>query len=218
MEYTNYATIMDNSSMGYVMAAYLVHLVLTVLQSGLVGLLILSGVVNIGWHNREVRLLRYLGLAVTVPEPKRAQYGLIKIGLGLLLLMPLVTGVSYVLSALAGIAALLFLIFQEKMIQPEVKRPGIIMRHALMLVAVICTGFMFYEGADNLALGVDIMRKANKYRIQEMNWQLESDRQSPKVGDLAPDFELADTTGRHQIRLSDFRGRKPVALIFGAHT
>ncbi len=32
-------------------------------------------------------------------------------------------------------------------------------------------------------------------------------------GELAPDFELTDTSGA-LIRLSDFRGRKPVVLAF----
>jgi peroxiredoxin len=32
-------------------------------------------------------------------------------------------------------------------------------------------------------------------------------------GELAPDFELEDVEGR-KIRLSDYRGRKPVLLAF----
>ena len=34
-----------------------------------------------------------------------------------------------------------------------------------------------------------------------------------KVGDLAPEFSLPDTTGK-QIKLSDFRGKKNVVLAF----
>ena len=35
----------------------------------------------------------------------------------------------------------------------------------------------------------------------------------PRVGDLGPDFALADQTGS-TVRLSDFRGKKSVVLAF----
>ena len=41
---------------------------------------------------------------------------------------------------------------------------------------------------------------------------------APKVGDVAPGFELHDVNGENAIRLSAFRGQKPVALIFGSYT
>ncbi|RLT21301.1 MAG: hypothetical protein DWI29_02225 [Planctomycetota bacterium] len=37
----------------------------------------------------------------------------------------------------------------------------------------------------------------------------------PKVGDSAPDFELRSADGLTTVRLSSFRGKKPVVLIFG---
>lgn len=36
---------------------------------------------------------------------------------------------------------------------------------------------------------------------------------SPKVGDYAPDFSLVDVSG-NVVRLSDFKGKKNVVLIF----
>jgi peroxiredoxin len=57
-----------------------------------------------------------------------------------------------------------------------------------------------------------------KNRQLATSWQKKFDAQSPKVGDLAPDFELRDTNGENPVRLSDFRGEKPVALVFGSFT
>ena len=39
-----------------------------------------------------------------------------------------------------------------------------------------------------------------------------------KVGDAAPDFALKTPDGANVVRLSTFRGQKPVVLIFGSHT
>lgn len=52
--------------------------------------------------------------------------------------------------------------------------------------------------------------------------RLEADRNSPQVGEEAPDFELErlDRSGRRSsetLRLSSLRG-KPVGLIFGSYT
>ncbi|MBC8402507.1 MAG: hypothetical protein H8E14_13540 [Candidatus Marinimicrobia bacterium] len=49
-------------------------------------------------------------------------------------------------------------------------------------------------------------------------WQKQHDAQAPKPGAVAPDFELLDVAGENPIRLSDFIGQKPVALVFGSFT
>lgn len=38
------------------------------------------------------------------------------------------------------------------------------------------------------------------------------------VGDRAPDFRLKTLDGQRTIRLSAFRGKRPVVLIFGSYT
>lgn len=55
-------------------------------------------------------------------------------------------------------------------------------------------------------------------RSEIMQFILDRETRAPGVGAEAPDFELPrlDTTGR--VRLSSFRGVKPVALIFGSFT
>jgi hypothetical protein len=39
-----------------------------------------------------------------------------------------------------------------------------------------------------------------------------------KVGDAAPDFTLRSPLGTPEMTLSQFRGKRPVALIFGSYT
>lgn len=56
------------------------------------------------------------------------------------------------------------------------------------------------------------------YIRKEKSWQKKYDALAPKAGDLAPDIELTDISGENSVRLSDFYGRRPVALIFGSFT
>ena len=39
-----------------------------------------------------------------------------------------------------------------------------------------------------------------------------------KAGDLAPNFTLSSPDGKQTITLRDYRGKKPVALVFGSYT
>lgn len=50
------------------------------------------------------------------------------------------------------------------------------------------------------------------------SWQKKYDIHAPRVGDIAPDFELMDINGEKSIRLSALIGKRPVALIFGSFT
>lgn len=55
-------------------------------------------------------------------------------------------------------------------------------------------------------------------RKQATSWQKKYDQHAPRAGDEAPDFALRDVTGKKEVRLSQFRGKKPVVLIFGSFT
>lgn len=55
-------------------------------------------------------------------------------------------------------------------------------------------------------------------RDEAYAWLENHDPSAPKRGELAPDFELADVQGLNAVRLSDFRGQRPVALVFGSFT
>ncbi len=49
-------------------------------------------------------------------------------------------------------------------------------------------------------------------------WQRYYDPRAPKRGNVAPDFELRDINGENPVHLSNFKDKKPVALIFGSLT
>ena len=52
-----------------------------------------------------------------------------------------------------------------------------------------------------------------------MHAHSQADRQgTTRVGELAPDFTLKTLDGTEEVRLSSYRGQRPVALIFGSYT
>jgi len=63
-----------------------------------------------------------------------------------------------------------------------------------------------------------ILIKFLRYRKGFIKGQKKLDALAPKAGDMAPDFELFNVDGENPVRLSDFRGQKPVALVFGSFT
>ena len=61
-------------------------------------------------------------------------------------------------------------------------------------------------------------RDTNFYRKRSAAWQKKYDAMAPREGEPAPDFELGDASGEFSVRLSDFQGKRPVALVFGSFT
>jgi peroxiredoxin len=57
-----------------------------------------------------------------------------------------------------------------------------------------------------------------RYRKSLMAAQKKVDAMAPRAGDIAPDFTLYDIEGKNSVTLSSFRGKKPVALVFGSYT
>ncbi len=54
----------------------------------------------------------------------------------------------------------------------------------------------------------------NEYDV----WYEKHESQTPRAGESAPDFELGNTHGKSRVRLSDFAGKRSVALVFGSFT
>lgn len=195
----SYESVVEARDMVFTLGAYLIHAVIVFLQAGLACFLLGTG-------------LRSL-LA-----PHDRVFGAVRILLGLLLLMPLLVGAPMGVSLLAGLAAVaLLLLVGRRGEEPARPRARRVRRLAIAVAALVCL-FMLWEGEDNLALGADLLLHAREWRNDELAWQLSQDPKSPKLGDLAPDFELQDPEGEVQVRLSDFRGVRPVALVFGSYT
>ena len=65
---------------------------------------------------------------------------------------------------------------------------------------------------------MNFITKSLQYRKKEIDWQKKYGANAPKAGALAPDFELYDVSGKYRVKLSDYRGQIPVALVFGSFT
>ena len=68
-----------------------------------------------------------------------------------------------------------------------------------------------FEEGDNMLKFIQMQRKA-KARQKEIEVS------TPKKGDVAPDFHVYDVNSDRVVSLSSFKGKKPVALIFGSFT
>ena len=58
----------------------------------------------------------------------------------------------------------------------------------------------------------------NEKEITDFMKKKQKDESGPAVGEEAPDFEMRTLEGDKVVKLSDFRGKKPVVLVFGSYT
>jgi len=213
----NYETIIETQNLFWTMLVYLLHGAVLFFHASLSGFLLVSGIFGLAAPDFDRPWLRTLG-AISIGQPNTRALGAIRLGLALGLLAPLAVGAPMIVSLVALFAAATFLLMRERSLTPAEKKQGRAIRFAAIAFAGISSLFMLWEREDNLVLGTDLLANSMEWRNEELAWQLEMDRESPKVGDMAPDFELQNPEGDVQIRLSDFRGKRPVALVFGSYT
>lgn len=72
-------------------------------------------------------------------------------------------------------------------------------------------------GMSDCYEGITVV-KTFQNREEARAWQDRMDPLAPGSGELAPDFCLSDVSGEDPVRISDFLGQKPVALVFGSFT
>lgn len=67
-----------------------------------------------------------------------------------------------------------------------------------------------------LHLGPEVLRE--RAAVSRLERAAEKKEPGPPVNTLAPDFDLAEVGAQHHVRLSDFRGKTPVVLVFGSYS
>lgn len=213
----NYETIIETKNLIWTMAVYLLHAVIVFLHASLALFLLATGTHDLLMPDRGRGWLRKLG-TIVIGGPKTRLSGIIRLAFGLLMLVPIAIGAPAGLALAGTLGALAFLIVHERQVLAADKLRGRFIRRASIAFAAIASLFILWEGEDNLVLGADLLIHSNEWRNEEVAWQNRLDPSSPKVGDLAPDFELQDPEGNVRVRLSEFRGERPVVLVFGSYT
>lgn len=214
---SGYENIMDTTDSVWLFVGYATHVVMLLFQSSLAAFLVASGTHNALLPDRDSVWLRRLG-ATRIGAPGARVTGLVRIALGLGLLAPAAVGAPLAVSFVACFAAFGFLLTLERAVPGSERSRGRIVRLSAIAFAAAAAPFMLWEGKDNIVLSRDLLARASEWRNEEVDWQQAGDPKAPKVGDLAPDFELQDPEGVARVRLSDFRGHRPVALLFGSYT
>lgn len=213
----SYENVVEISGLLWTMVAYLIHGVVVFAHVSLACFLVASGAHGLLRADSAGVLLRRLG-AIGGTGPRPRFFGALRILLGGLLLAPLALGAPMGVSLAASLGAFAFLLWTERRLAIAIGPEGWSVRRCAIGFAAATAVFMMWEREDNLALASDVLLPAIEWRNEELGWQLERDPQSPKLGNLAPDFELQSPDGVTRVRLSDFRGKRPVALVFGSYT
>ncbi len=85
-------------------------------------------------------------------------------------------------------------------------------------------GYLDEEDLERLIYLPRVLKARREYQSRATHITFQADDQGrlpknlPEPGTLAPDFELHSPDGKRSVRLSSFRGKNPVVLIFGCFT
>ena len=198
--------------------AYGLHTFLAIAQILLALFMIFCGVIHLknkvhlgAWASR-------FGLLLNEQIGQNTVNSWLMVLTGVFLLLPLL-GLSYWFGAIGCAAAVYWIIALANSGEKDgQKTTGNIARKGLIVSAVLVFGFTLWEGRDLVRAAWDVNYKVVYWRNLEVGWQNENNPNAPKAGDMAPDFELTDVHGNESVRLSDFKGKRPVVLLFGSFT
>jgi hypothetical protein len=69
-----------------------------------------------------------------------------------------------------------------------------------------------------MSVAVALWAQAPQEKRAELKQYMAARKDKFQAGDPAPDFRLKVRGGEQTVALSSFRGRRPVALVFGSYT
>lgn len=213
---------MDSMVLKYVGLTAIVygfHIVLAIAQIALGLFLIANGKLLLSDTEQVGKWGKRFGLQKTTTLKEQTINGWLMILTGAILLLPILTN-TYWLTILACPVAVYWLFRLNKPIEPgDNKRSSKLVPRILLVSAFLVLGFTLWEQKDLVRASASITYKAYYWNEKEVNgWQKTNNPNVPKIGEIPPDFELTDVNGVNTVRLSDFRGKKPVVLLFGSFT
>lgn len=204
---------------GLAWIVYGTHTYLAFSQVVLSLFLMANGVILLKDRKQLGKWSRRFGLVPSGPLAQKPLNGWLVLGTGVALILPLV-GLPFWFAVVACPVGF-FWIRALSRGEDDVgrKKSGMVVQKGLLVSSVLILAFTIWEGRDLIRTAVVINYKAAYWQVTEVfGWQKRNNPNAPKVGEMAPDFEVADVTGTQTVRLSDFRGERPVVLLFGSFT
>ena len=198
---------------------YGIHAFLAIAQIALSMFLLANGKILLSNKKQLGKWAGRLGLTPNERLSRNPLNGWLMMLTGVALILPLF-GLSYWIAVVACPLSIYWIVSLKGSTEiVERKKSAGWVQKGLMISAVCVFGFTIWESKDLVRTAVVIIYKAAYWELKEVyGWQKTNNPNVPKVGEMAPDFELSDVHGTKTVRLSDFRGKKPVVLLFGSFT
>ncbi len=198
---------------------YGTHAYLAIVQLLLCIFLVYNGIMMLASNLQAGRWSRKFGIIVNRDTDGSNWKGWIMLTTGIAFILPIFGITQWIVVLACPVAIYMLINLSAGLEDSQVNKSGNRVRKGLAVSTLLIFGFTIWEGRDLVRAGWEVNYKAIYWRNKEVSgWQKENNPNVPKLGELAPDFELTDVTGTKKVRLSNFRGEKPVVLLFGSFT
>lgn len=205
--------------LGLAVVVYGTHAFLAFAQIALCLFLMANGAILLSNRKQLGKWASRFGFMASERLGQNSLYGWLMLGTGAVLILPLF-GLPHWFAVIACLVSFYWIkALASGIDDTDRKKTGSLVRKGLMISAVLIFGFTIWEGRDLVRASWDIIYRAAYWKNKEVHgWQKKNNPNAPKVGEMAPNFELTDVTGTQTVRLSEYRGKRPVVLLFGSFT